>query len=167
MRNAAHYGSAAPVGRHLLRVRPRNGPGQTVLESALDIEPTPAERLDGFDYFGNPTTWVSIEGPHERFVVRSTATVEVNAAARPDAALTPPWEVVREEAMRLCDLGPTAPAHFVFPSRVVHLDRDISAFAAASFSPGVPILSAAIDLMQRLHAEMTFDAEATDVTTRE
>jgi transglutaminase-like putative cysteine protease len=52
-----------------------------------------------------------------------------------------------------------------FASPYVQLSSGVAAFAARSFSPGRPIVEAAIDLMHRIHADFVYDSEATNVST--
>ena len=63
------------------------------------------------------------------------------------------------------DLGPTSPAHFLFPSRLVSLDPEIRDYAGLSFPPGRPVLDGAIDLMRRIKADFVYEIGATTVTT--
>jgi transglutaminase-like putative cysteine protease len=63
------------------------------------------------------------------------------------------------------DIGPDAPAHFVFPSRQVSLDPEIREYARASFPPGRPVFDAALDLMRRIKADFRYEVGATTVTT--
>jgi transglutaminase-like putative cysteine protease len=118
----------------------------------------------GRDFFGNEAMSVACFEPHRRFVARASARVEVNAA--PDiTSPSPPWEDVAAEALCFNDLSPDAPAHFLYPSRMIGVPESIRIYAAASFPPGRPIRDGAIDLMKRLHADMTYDGDATTVST--
>lgn len=164
--NAAHYDDGAPYGRHLLRVQPRADMGQVLHDASLEIAPTPSERHDGLDYFGNSATWLSVETQHESFVVRTSAHVTVPFAVETPADATPRCDVVRAAAMAHGSLDPLAPAHYLFTSRIVRLSDEITAFAAPSFADGAPILSAALHFMWRIHNEFAYDADATDVDTR-
>lgn len=163
---AAHYDDAAPFGRHLLRVKPRSDMGQVLHEAAIEIAPEPGEREDGVDFFGNSATWLTIERPHESFVVRTSAQVSVPFAPETPADATPRCDVLRAEALTHASLDPLAPAHFLFASRIVRASDAITAFAAPSFADDAPILSAALHFMWRIHNEFAYDSDATDVDTR-
>jgi transglutaminase-like putative cysteine protease len=63
------------------------------------------------------------------------------------------------------DIGPLSPAHFLFPSRMISLDPEIRDYVRESFPPGRPILEAAIELIHRLKADITYEIGATTVTT--
>src|SRR6516165_9694646 len=120
-----HYASAVAYARHVLR-------------------PTPIERREGHDFFGNRMTWIELDQPHDTLSVRVAARVAVKRDVTPET--TPPWEEIREAAFASIDLSPNSPAHYLFPSRQVSLDPEIRAYAADSFSAGRPVLDAAVDL---------------------
>jgi transglutaminase-like putative cysteine protease len=97
--------------------------------------------------------------------VKLSARVSVDAAIGHDALATPPWEAVREQAFAVSNIGPNSPAHFLFPSRMVSLDPEIRDYARQSFAAGRPVLDAAVELMNRLKADITYKIGATSVTT--
>lgn len=161
--SAAHYENPVPVARHILRVRPRDDARQSVSAYALEIEPAPARVIETRDFFGNAVTSFTLDAPHDHFVFRAESDVALTIAASPDA--TPAWDEVRAQANAHAALDPDAPAHYLYASRIVALDDDITAYAAASFAPGAPIFESARDLAQRIHREFVFDAQATEVTS--
>jgi transglutaminase-like putative cysteine protease len=150
---------------HVLRLTPINRSGQRVQVAALQIAPEPQHRREGQDFFGNRLTWIDIEEPHRTLTVKLTARVGVDAVVEPAPLTTPAWEVVRDEAFATSDIGPMSPAHFLFPSRMISLDPEISDYTRESFPPGRPILDASIELINRLRSDMTYEIGATTVTT--
>ncbi len=159
------YASPVAHARHVLRLTPIPRPGQRVHVAALQIMPEPINRREGQDFFGNRLTWIEIEEPHRTLTVKLAARVTVDAAAELDAPATPAWEAVREEAFATSDIGPQSPAHFLFPSRMVSLDPEIRDYTRESFPAGRPVLDAAIELINRLKTDITYDTGATTVTT--
>ena len=159
------YASPVAHARHVLRLTPIPRPGQRVHVAALQIMPEPINRREGQDFFGNRLTWIEIEEPHRTLTVKLAARVTVDAAAELDAPATPAWEAVREEAFATSDIGPQSPAHFLFPSRMVSLDPEIRDYTRESFPAGRPVLDAAIELMNCLKTDITYDTGATTVTT--
>ncbi len=159
------YASPVAHARHVLRLMPIHRSSQRVQVAALQIVPEPLHRREGQDFFGNRLTWIDIEEPHKTLTVKLAARVAVDAVAEPAALATPAWETVREKAFATSDIGPLSPAHFVFPSRMVSLDLEIRDYARESFSPGRPVLDAAIELMNRLKADIAYEIGATTVTT--
>ena len=165
VRQTTAYAYASKVGyaQHVLRLTPIDRRRQRVHAAALDIAPQPAAWREGHDFFGNRTTWIALEEPHDRLVVKVAARVVVEAAEAPGA--TPAWEIIRDEVFASSDLAPTSPIHFVFPSRQVSLDAEIRSYAAESFAPGRPVFEGAGELMRRIKADFTYEIGATTVST--
>lgn len=169
------YASPVAHAHHVLRLTPVHRAGQRVHLASLQALPEPTHRREGQDFFGNRLTWIEIEAPHDRLTVKLSARIAVDPPSFPPllageggvgaAAATPPWEEVREEAFATTDIGPLSPAHFLFPSRLVSLDPEITDYVRESFSPGRPIVDAAIELIGRLKADIVYEIGATTVTT--
>jgi transglutaminase-like putative cysteine protease len=160
-----HYASSVAHARHVLRLGLIDRPDQRVQAAVLDVSPNPVERREGLDFFGNRTTWVALDQPHDRLTVRVAARVVVDRAATLHPAATPAWEDVRAAAFASNDLSAQSPAHFLFPSRQVSLDPEIRDYAAVSFAPGRAVLDAAVELMLRIKAEFVYEVGATTATT--
>jgi transglutaminase-like putative cysteine protease len=167
VRQTTTCGYASPVAyaRHVLRLTPVSREGERVQVAALQILPEPAHRREGQDFFGNRLTWLEVEEPHDMLTVKLAARVAVDAPLIPEPSSTPAWEAVRDEAFAVSDIGPLSPAHFLFPSRMVSLDPEIRDYVRESFPPARPILEAAIELIHRLKADITYEIGATTVTT--
>ena len=157
------YEGDVPFARHVLRLRPVDKPGQKVLDFSIDVEPASASLSEGVDFFGNADTSVAVSETHQRFIARVRARVEVRATSIP--GVTPSWEDVARSALESRDLSPDAPAHFLYPSRMVGVPDVIRTYAEESFPPGRAILEAALDFNARLRADIAYDTEATDVST--
>src|SRR5215470_10247838 len=74
-----------------------------------------------------------------------------------------PTPVSRRDATE--DVSPGSPVHFVYSSRRVSLDPKIRDYARESFAPGRPVLAGAVELMQRIKNDFTYEVGATTVTT--
>ena len=160
-----HYGSPVAHARHVLRLSLVDGPDQRVFASTLDVVPTPVQRREGHDFFGNKVTWIALDQPHDALTVRVAARVAVDRPAPMTPATTPAWENVRADAFAIADLSPRSPAHFLFPSRLVSLDPEIRDYAATSFLPDRACLEGAMDLMHRIKLEFVYEVGATTATT--
>ena len=160
-----HYASPVAYAHHALRLTPIDREGQRVHAAALDITPTPIERREGHDFFGNRMTWIALDQPHDSLTVRVAARIAVELKDGLEPAATPAWEAVRDAAFACADLGPRAPAHYLFPSRQVSLDPDIRAYAGSSFPPGRAMLEGAIDLMKRIKKDLIYEPGATTAST--
>lgn len=163
-RSSYTYAEAVDLSYHILHLIPRSLPHQRVLEAGLATMPTAAP-TSGTDYFGNHTSFLSVTVPHERFVVESTARVEVAPRRPPDPAAMPSWEAVRDAVSsdRLRDA--IEAAEFIHASPLVPLIAEAAAYAMPSFAPGRPFLDALHDLTRRIHRDFTYDPSATAVTT--
>jgi transglutaminase-like putative cysteine protease len=154
--------SICHTGVHLA---PRECPHQRLISHNLSIVPGPTFTSSRIDYFGNELTIFSVEEPHQTLKIQACSEIELRPEDPPAEALTPPWEVVRDhvcerdtdESFRACE--------FAFPSPFVKVNADFAAYAAASFTPRRPILSAALDLCHRIHADFRYDPRATTIAT--
>jgi len=159
------YASPVAHARHVLRLTPINRKTQRIHVSALQIFPEPVQRREGEDFFGNRLTWIVLEEPHDKLIVKTSARIAVNSESAPEPTDAPAWESVRDKIFTTADIAPMSPAHFLFPSRLVSLDPEIRNYTRTSFTPGRPVLEAAIELTRRIHTDLVYDAEATTVTT--
>lgn len=167
IRHITTYSYESPVASSLctLRLSPREGRGQRVLDSGIEIAPVPVSRIARPDFFGNLVTTVRIEEAHRELRVTSLASVEVRREPQPHADLTPAWEDVRREIADVATLDARSPAHFLFPTKLVPLYDPATDYAAESFPPGQPILAGAIDFMRRIRKDFRYDPEATLIST--
>lgn len=159
------YASPVTHAHHVLRLAPINRSRQRVQVSSLQIEPEPPQWRDGRDFFGNKLTWIGLEEAHATLTVKVSARIAVDPFVKPAADTAPAWETVKEEVFASIEIGPTAPAHFLFPSRMVSLDPEIRDYARASFPTGRSILDGALELTRRIKTDMIYEIGATTVTT--
>ena len=160
-----HYASPAAYAHHVLRLTPIDRERQRVHAAALEITPTPIERREGQDFFGNRITWIAFDQPHDTLTVRVAARIAVEQPRAVEPGATLAWEKVREAAFASTDLSPKSPSHYLFPSRQVSLDPEIRDYAALSFPPGRAVLAGATDLMKRIKTEFVYEVGATTAST--
>ena len=167
IRHVTTYRYDAPVtsARCTLRLLPSDDEGQRVFDSGLEVSPAPATISERTDFFGMRVTNVSIEATHRELRITALSRVEVERHETPAPALTPPWEDVRQAAFSSSQLGQNAPAHFLFPSRLVPLHPPATQYAAESFVAGRPVVEAAAELMTRIRDDFKYDPKATAVST--
>jgi transglutaminase-like putative cysteine protease len=159
------YASPAAYAQHILRLVPIARERQRVTAAALAIDPAPVRRREGQDFFENRTTTIEIDAPHNTLVVKLAARITVEPVAAADFGATPPWERVRDATVASRDLGPHSPVHFIYPSRLISLDPEIRDYVRESFPPGRPILVGAVEVMNRIKSDFTYELGATTVTT--
>jgi transglutaminase-like putative cysteine protease len=157
------YSDAVPTSHHELHLQPREVPGQMVRDQTLAITPEPALRRDRVDWFGNPSTHLAIHARHTRLAVTSTFVVDILRG--PPPVDDGPWEAARDWVRAGADAEARAAVEMALPSPRVVPSEAARAFAKPSFAAGRPLADAAIDLMHRIHAEFTYDKDATDVAT--
>jgi transglutaminase-like putative cysteine protease len=159
------YGATVVVNDCVLRLRPRDEPGQRVDEFRIEAHPTPRDWSESLDAFANRVAHMRIETPHREMSIKSMSRVEVARAAPPIAALTPPWESVVALAAASESVAPDSPALALYPSRMVSLFPAATAYARECFAAGRPIYEAASDLSRRINHDFAYDPEATEVST--
>lgn len=159
------YSQPVSLAQHLLHMTPRLAPGQTTHRTALSVVPMPTFATSGTDYFGNPTTFLSIEEFHSELTIQTRSRIEVTKPPPPEPETTMPWETVfAAMAADRSDEGLDAIQHaFVSPNTVA--SADLKAFTRPSFAPGTPVLAGARDLTRRIFEEFAYDPAATTVTT--
>lgn len=159
------YASRVDLAMHLLHLQPLSRADQQLEDFRLDIDPPATRNQASLDYFGNPQHHLTLTTPHHALTVRAESRVRRLAAAMPNPSISPAWESVRA-AMRYRAGQPWLPAaEFCFPSAFVPLHPAFQAYAQLEFTPGRPLLEAAIGLMARIHHEFTYATASTDLTT--
>jgi transglutaminase-like putative cysteine protease len=164
-RTAYRYSQPVSISHHLLHLTPRDGAFQSCRDTALEITPAPSVRAPGVDYFGNPTTFVTVQQNHVELVLHALSSIEVADRPVPEAAATPPWESVRETALRERTADALQALEFTFASPYVPIAAELRAYAARSFAPGRPVLEAARELTHRIFADFTYEPGATTLAT--
>jgi transglutaminase-like putative cysteine protease len=162
------YDYAAPVSlaHHLAHLKPLHDAHQQLLAFDLDIEPAPSHSRDGRDALGNAERLFSLAQPHRQLRVRATSRVRIAprfAGLQP--ALSPAWDTLAA-GLRYVALGPFQPTvEFALPSPFVPRLPELRRYAALSFRAGRPVAEAAIELMQRVHADFSYESHSTDIDT--
>ncbi len=159
------YEDPVSVSHHLLRLTPRNLPGQVCRETQISILPEPSVTTTGSDYFGNIQTFFTLQEPHDSLVVEAASELEVHAAEPPDLSASPPWETVVESLVTDHSEGGLDAYQFVFDSQRVAASRELADYARSAFPTGRPLLQAVLELMRKIHRDFRFDAKATEVST--
>ncbi|MEO6036711.1 MAG: transglutaminase family protein [Verrucomicrobiota bacterium] len=160
-----NYTDSVSLSHHLLRLTPRELLHQRCLHHDVRIDPEPAVSQRDFDYFGNAVTFLTLEGPHKKLVVKSESHVALAPHLIPAPAETPFWERVRDSS-RGQQIGHSLEAcEFVFDSPLASASANFAEYAAPSFPRNTPILIAALDLTKRIHVDFKFDPKATTLAT--
>ncbi|MEX0693457.1 MAG: transglutaminase family protein [Rhodospirillales bacterium] len=158
------YGLSVSISQHLLHLAPRMTPNQITHSYSLMVAPAPTLNQENVDFFGNPTAYLTVEEPHNKLNIISTARVAVSPAQIPDAQTTLPWEQVPAAAGRQTSREALDAQQYIFESPFT-ASRDAADYAGKSFPPGCPVLSGAIDLMSRIFNEFKYEGGVTDIST--
>jgi len=159
------YSQSVSISHHLLHLSPRICPNQTCLRYSLVIEPPPTIIKESTDYFGNPTTYLTIEEPHSELSIIARSSVEVVARPGPVPAETPAWDSITAMLQRATERELLDVYQFAFDSPFTQSENGAATYAAGSFPPGRPVLEGAIDLMNRIYTEFKYEGGVTDVYT--
>jgi transglutaminase-like putative cysteine protease len=154
------YGSPVDLAAHLLHLRPRPLPWQTVIADRIVAMPAGSRRRDAEDHFGNIATWLFLDRPHADFIVTAESVVDVSYPEPPRE--TPPWETIVTAAAG-ADAGPDS--EYRFDSAMAPAVVETREYAARSFAPGRPLLEALIDLNTRIYKEFRFRSGVTTIST--
>ncbi len=167
-----YYNEPVPLCHNLIRLCPRDTAHQKCIQCQLTISPIPAERRDRVDFFGNHSTWVSLQEPHKVLRIEAVSEVDVRQTVSPPADRNgPSWESVVDllawhgSAGRPPDPVLLAVREYTFDSPQLKASPELADYARPSFPPGRPLLAAVTDLTERIYKEFTFDARATTVGT--
>ena len=160
---AYDYVPPVKTAQHMAHLKPRHDASQQVLSHQLVITPAPALQSETTDVYGNTRAFFSLSSAHDELTVVADSVVATRDAVEPVDSL--PWEVARER-MRYHRRAAWDPAtEFVFASPYVPRHENFLAYARPCFTPGRPLWEAASELMQRIHRDFDYEAEATDVST--
>lgn len=160
VRHTTTYRSPHPVtmGYHQAHLSPRDTPGQRVVSHHLDISPTPSDRADHIDLYGNRFTYFCVEEPHDVFEVVATSEIEIQKRRRL-ADPTSDWE---SAALQAAD---PLVGDFTVSSPLIPRVDGIAEYAAVSFAPERPLLEALTDLTHRVFLDFRYRPGWSTVST--
>jgi transglutaminase-like putative cysteine protease len=159
------YSQSVSISHHLLHLSPRVSPYQTCRRHSLIIEPPPTIIKEATDYFGNPTTYLTIEEPHDELSIIARSNVEVTAPPARVAGGTAAWDNIAAMLRQAKERDLLDVYQFAFDSPFTQSGNGAAAYAAGSFPAGRPVLEGAIDLMHRIHTDFKYEGGVTDVYT--
>jgi transglutaminase-like putative cysteine protease len=160
------YDDPVSVSHHVLRLTPRDLPGQVRRSGKITITPAPQVHCTTHpDYFGNSVTSFSLQEPHERLTIEAVSRLEVRPTVPPSLSQSPPWETVRDHLRTDNSIEGLEACQFAFDSKRVAASPELADYARRSFPQDRPLLEAVRDLTARIHQDFRFDTKATEVTT--
>jgi transglutaminase-like putative cysteine protease len=165
--HVTRYLYAEPVSlcHSIAHLKPRTQPGQRPLSAQVRVDPWPAVAREHTDFFGNRTSYFSIQQSHTVLEVTALSEVEVIPAPLPNFADSPPWERVVEQVHERPEDDILDARVFTLPSPYAPGEPGAVDYARAAFPPGRPVLEAVSDLMGRIHQDFDYDPHFTTVAT--
>jgi transglutaminase-like putative cysteine protease len=157
------YTPDVETAQHMAYLRPLEHPAQQLRSFSLDVSPAPNLRNEQTDVFGNSRCFFAIQVPHPQLHVVARSVVRTTALKCP--ASTCSWEEAREMFTYQGGRPMDAAAEFVFDSPFVPRGIEFARYAAPSFAPSSALLAAAVDLMQRMHRDFTYESRSTEINT--
>jgi transglutaminase-like putative cysteine protease len=154
------YGESVLLSQHMAHLTPRTLPHQTCLQHELRVDPSAEVTSSHIDYFGNETTYFAMQTPHKHLTVAARSRVAIVPVARSVPPVAPPWERATDRAVLPLDA-----LECTFEPTRGQTNVELAGYARPSFPPGRPLLEAVGDFTARIHADFTFDPEATTVAT--
>ena len=156
------YSPAVQTAQHVAHLQPANTPCQTVLQHQLDVEPA-ATVQHNIDAFCNHRAYWALNNPHDGLRVRAYSELQTSTIA--PATSSQSWESVREHFRYRGGHPADVNNGFVFGSHHAPVHEAFLAYAQSSFSPGRPLMQAAIELTARMHRDFTYASQSTDINT--
>ncbi|MBE0584428.1 MAG: transglutaminase family protein [Desulfofustis sp.] len=162
---AYKYSEPASLSQNELFLYPRTTPYQLVENSSLSILPEPQYRHRRTDFFGNTVEVFMVQHPHDELVVRAHSVVQTSVQTVPDQSATAPWEDVAKRLASHAHQADFDAVPFLFASPLITVGPQTQSYARISFTPGRPVLAAALDLMRRIYDEFSYDKTASTIDT--
>lgn len=168
IRHVTEYRYADPVSQcyNLAHLTPRTTPRQKCVWNEIHIDPPTAMRSRRTDYYGNVTCHFEIQQPHDKLVITATSEVETaaqNSAPHLDIGIT------CGEALQLLAARQSQEIvlanEFLQDSPMIRASAALRDYAQPSFADNRSLLSATLDLTQRIYREFTYCQESTTIAT--
>jgi transglutaminase-like putative cysteine protease len=161
------YKYSAPVSicHSQAHLSPRDTPRQTCLMSHILIQPEPDIASRHVDCFGNELDCFTIQTPHRHLVASATSVVDVSSGPEPSSFFSPPWEQVVKTVRQGRTREVLEAYSFCFDSPLVAASDNLRKYAQPSFTPGRPLVDAAVDLTNRIFRDFKYDPGSTVIST--
>jgi transglutaminase-like putative cysteine protease len=159
------YASDVAYSRLVAHLAPRATARQRPLAFEVNLSPVPVKSFTRSDYFGNTTSWFTVDEPHDvlDIVAQSRVAVDPVREFSPDGSLH--WEIVRTSFEFPSDPETLDALQYTFDTPLTVPNEDVVAYARRSFPRARSLFACVFDLNARIHRDFKFDKEATDTRT--
>ncbi|WP_194767473.1 transglutaminase N-terminal domain-containing protein [Tamlana sp. I1] len=164
------YEQGASFCHNLVTLKPKNFPGQELLDYRLEISPTPSEVSERVDFFGNTIATFSIQENHEELTVIARSKIARDYKSQiSNENIEARNKITIEEALVLLKgIEPdiiNARQYVLFSPLITKMSPKIKKYAEVSFKPGRSLYEAAHELMQRIFIDFDFVSGFTNIAT--
>lgn len=161
-----HYAKPVVSSYNEAHLLPRSFAGQTLVSGSLSIDPPCSDYRDRQDFFGNTASYFSILTDHQTVTITASCELRLLPQRR-QLSFTDDidWQHGAQLLARAANADTLAAAQFCLDSPLLRAAPALRDYAQPSFWPGRALAQAVAELVGRIHAEFTYDPEATDITT--
>ena len=165
-RTTYSYGVPMADGYTVAHLLARPTAHQVVESTEVTVDPTPDERSERIDVFGNRVLQVGVHHAHDGLTLHAESEVVVE----PLAVAVPgePWEVAASRVAELRGGDALAVRPFVGSSTYVPLavhGPALRAIAEEAFTPHRPVVEAARALCHHIYTSFDYDSTFTEIST--
>ena len=156
-----HYSAPVTLCHSEARVLPRETPHQQCGVSELHICPAPQVQMERRDVFGNRVLYFAMEDVHQRLDVTAITSLNTQPLA-PLPSASPAWEDV---VKHLSEDARFDVQLYRLDSPFIRRNSALAAFARECFTPGRPLIEAALALNILIHKTFEYDPSFTTLAT--
>jgi transglutaminase-like putative cysteine protease len=159
------YSSMVTLCHNKAHLTPRDTPFQRCHSNRFQIHPQPSVFTQRADFFGNQTSFFTVQQNHDQLIVNVESEVAVAARSYPVPAETMPWEMVRRSLRGDLTHQGLESFELVFDSPHVTRSQELVDYATPSFGRERPLLEAVLDLNARINRDFKYAPMTTSVST--
>lgn len=161
------YTPLVEIAQHIAHLKPHDSATQRVHHSTLTVSPEPDWKHEYQDVFGNVRSFFSIQHRHDALHVSANSLIETRALEfdRRTASESATWEAVREHFRYHSSASWDPATEYTFASPYIVRHAEFTEFVRPVFTPNRPLLEAAISLMERIHHDLKYVSQSTDINT--
>lgn len=156
-----HYSAPVTLCHSEARVLPRRTPHQQCGASELQISPAPQVQMERRDVFGNRVLYFAMEDVHQTLDV----TVVTPLSTQPLAALPTSSTTWEQVAQQLSQNNSFDIQLYRLDSPFIRRNVELANFAHSCFTPGRPIVEAALALNELIYKTFEYDPSFTTLAT--
>ncbi|GAB4425728.1 MAG: transglutaminase family protein [Turneriella sp.] len=159
------YSETVSHCQNIAYLLPQSDSRQNCESTELTISPAPTASADHTDYFGNRFRYFSVEQPHRQLSVTARTRIHTDNLLQSDWESSPAWEEVARCVQNPLEAADIAAVEYLLPSPFITLSSVFGDYAAESFSPGRPVLAAALEFVQRIRSDFKYEQKSTTILT--